>query len=112
MNSSILEVAEGVQYQSSSEELCYRITTTNWVSNPSSPAVSAYDETIGNVDVTTVYPDETEGALPTNNPVASDDVITLSPLKNLVAGHMYRIEVTFTVGDNVYNAHFKVQCPY
>jgi len=112
MSSNILEVSEGIQYQSSDEELCYRLTTTNWVSNPTNPVIKAYDETIGNEDVTDTYPDSSDGLFPTNNPLVDGDQITLSPLKNLIAGHIYRIEVRFAVGDNIYSAHFKVQCPF
>ena len=97
-----LEVAEGLQYQSSDERLPYQITTTNRVSNPTSPSVVAYDEN-GGADVTsTVYP--------TNSPSESGDVITLSLLRDLSVGHTYRIEVKFSVGSNVYECFFRVKC--
>ena len=98
-----LAVAEGTLEQSADEELAYQITTTNWVSNPTSPTVVAYDETLGETVTTTVFP--------TNSPTASGDVITLSLLKSLTKGHTYRIEVKFTVSSNVYECFFRVQCP-
>ena len=97
----ILEVAEGLQYQSTDERLAYSITTTNWVSDPTSPVVVVYDET-DNSDVTsTVYPGST---------TAANDVITLSLLRDLAEDHMYRIEVKFTVGSSIYECFFRVKC--
>ena len=97
-----LEVAEGIQYQSSDERLGYQITTTNWVSSPTSTSVTAYLDST-NVDVTSTV-------FPTNSPTESDDVISLSLLRALTKGNLYRIEVQFTVGSNVYECYFKVMC--
>lgn len=99
---SILDIAEGIEYQSADEQLGYQITTTNWVSNPTSPSATAYDETT-NEDVTTTV-------FPTNSPSANGDVISLSLLKSLKAGHRYRIEVKFTVSSNIYETRFWVEC--
>ena len=100
---SILEIQEGLLYQTSDEQLAYSITTTNWVSTPTSPAVVAYDINTGAVVTTTVFPDGQPSA-------PSGDVITLTLLKSLTKGHTYRIEVKFTVGSNVYECFFKVKC--
>ena len=99
---SILEVVEGMQYQTSDEEMVYTITTTNVASSPSSPAVVAYDEGNETAVTTTVFP--------TNTPSAATDTITLSPLKSLTKGHVYRIEVKFTVGSSIYERYFRVTC--
>ena len=99
----ILEIAEGTQYQTSDERQAYTITTTNWVSSPTSPSVTAYDESANDKDVTsTVYP--------TNSPSVSSDVITLSLLRALTRGHTYRIEVQFTVASSIYECFFRVKC--
>jgi len=100
--SDILEVAEGMQYQSSDEERAYTITTTNWVSSPTSPSVAAYLDK-NNKDVTSTV-------FPVNSPTAANDIITLSVLKSLSKGDVYRIEVQFTVGSNIYECYFKVKC--
>jgi len=101
---SILNVVEGVQYQSADESLAYQITTTNWVSSPTSTSVVAVDETTG-VDVTTTV-------FPTNSPTESGDVISLSLLKALTRDHRYRIEVKFTVSSNIYECRFFVECVF
>lgn len=97
-----LEVAEGIQHQSADEKLAFSVTTTNWASNPTSPSVSAYD-TMDNTDVTSTV-------FPTNSPSVSGDVITLSLLRALTKGRTYRIEVQFTVGSNLYEFYFYVEC--
>jgi len=100
----IHEVVEGRQYQSADEIISYQVTTTNWVSVPTSPAVVVFDETT-EMNVTTTV-------MPTNSPSVNGDIITLSPLKLLSAGHVYRVEVKFTVGGNVYECFFLVQCDW
>ena len=97
-----LEVAEGLQYQSSDERLPYQITTTNRVSSPTSPTVVAYDETDESDVTSTVYP--------SNSPSANGDVITLSLLRDLTKGRIYRIEVKFSVGSTIYECFFRVSC--
>ena len=101
--SNILEVAEGMQYQSADEELVYTVTTTNWVSSPTGPSAKAYDETTGGTEVT--------ATVLSGSASAADDVITLPVLKSLTAGHRYRVEVAWTVSGSVYEAFFRVQCP-
>lgn len=99
-----LSVVEGTKQQSADESLGYQVTTTNWESSPTSPSVVAIDETTGK-DVTSVV-------FPTNSPSATSDVISLSLLKNLVEGHRYRVEVKFTVGSNIWECRFFVECIY
>jgi hypothetical protein len=97
-----LEVTQGLQNQTTDEQIVYSITTTNWGSDPSSVSVKAYNVS-GNADVTAAV-------FPTNSPSVADDVITLSPLKSLVKGNTYRIEIKFTSGDNIFECYFLVQC--
>lgn len=99
---SILEVSEGIQEQSADEIQIYTITTTNVVSSPTSSSAVAIDETTGETVTTTVFP--------TNTPSESGDVITLSPLRALTKGHVYRIEVKWVVGSNTYERFFRVEC--
>ena len=97
-----LQVYEGIQEQSADEELIYTITTTNWVSTPTSPSVKVFLEPS--------LSDVTSTVMPTNSPSVSGDVITLSPLKLLTKGHNYRVEVKFTAGGNVWECYFRVKC--
>lgn len=101
--SDILEVAEGIRFQDSDERRVYTITTTNVISDPTSPSVTVYDEST-NTDVTSTV-------MPTNSPSASGDVITLSLLRGLTAGHSYRVEVEFTVSSQIIERYFRVKCP-
>jgi len=99
---SILEVTEGQQYQSANEEIIYKLTTTNYASGPATVSVKAYDENTGRDMTATVFP--------TNTPSVTGDVITLSPLKALIKGHTYRIEIKFTAAFNVWEPYFLVKC--
>jgi hypothetical protein len=100
--STALEVAEGLQYQTATEVIPYSVTTTAWVSTPTAPVVAAFDEADESNVTTTVFP--------LNNPSVNGDIINLSPLRALVKGHTYRIEVSWTVGSAVYECYFKVVC--
>ncbi len=98
----ILEISEGVQFQSADEELAYRITTTNWASTPSNPSFAAYDLTTGGTVTSTVFPSGTASL--------NGDIITLPSLKSLSKGHTYRIEVKFTAGGSIWETYFRVKC--
>lgn len=102
---SILDVVEGILYQSASEKLAYQITTTNWESSPTSPAVVAIDEFTNKTVTTTVFPDGQPSA-------PSGDVISTTLLQALIEGHRYRIEVQFTVGSNIWECRFFVECVF
>lgn len=106
---SILEVAEGLLYQTSDERLAYSITTTEWVSSPTSSSVTAYDEA-SNTDVTSTGGATGNGVFPSGSPSEDGDVINLPLLRDLTAGHTYRIEVQFTVSSNVWECYFRVKC--
>ena len=106
---AIHEVSQGLQYQGPDERLVYTITTTSWEAAPTSPTVVAYDEN-GHVDVTSTGGATGSGVFPSNSASASGDVITLDLLRDLVAGHTYRIEVKFTVSTNIWECFFRVRC--
>ena len=89
----------GVNEQGVDEQISYSVTSTPWGSSPSSISCKVYDITDG------AYTDVTSTVMPTNSPAAVGDVITLSPLKSLTAGKVYRVEVKFTAGGNVYECY-------
>ena len=95
------EVAEGIKYQGVDESISYRITTTNWGSDPINPSAQVFDEK---------EQDATSRVMPTNSPSVAGDVITVSPLKNLSYGNTYRVEVKFEVGSSVFECFFRVTC--
>ena len=96
------EVVEGRQRQSVDEEICYKITTTNWGSDPTGVSVLAHvGEDINTAITATIFPD--------NTPDVTGDVITLSPLKNLVKNVTYKIDVKFTVAPNTFECFFYVE---
>ena len=99
---SILEVAQGMQHQTTNEEIVYTITTTNWASTPLTPTVAVYNETLNNVDVTS--------SVGTPTATSAADLITLTALKTLTKGHTYRVEVKFVVGSNTWETYFRVYC--
>lgn len=101
MAADIREVAEGLQYQGADEIIIYTVDVTNVGSSPSSVVVKVYDETDSNTDVTTTV-------MPTNSPSVNANIISLSALKLLTAGHAYRVEVKFVVSGNTLEHYFRV----
>jgi hypothetical protein len=92
------EVVEGVQRQGVDEEIRYSV---DWsaVGVPSSPVVVVK---CGSSDVTAAV-------MPVNAPIVVGAVVILSPLLNLVAGALYRVEVKCAVGGNTLESYFFVQ---
>ena len=107
---NILEVAEGIQYQTTDEQLAYQIDVSNWATPASVTQVKAYDE-LDDSDVTTTV-------FPTNDPSVvdadsddTDDSILLSLLKSLTENHNYRIEILWVdTGSNVWETLLPVKC--
>ena len=100
--SDIIEVTEGVRYQTSDETRVYTITTTKLVSSPTSPTAVVYDESVDE--------DVTATVMPSGSHSVSGDVITLKPLTALTQDHSYRVEFKFTVGANIFERYFRVRC--
>ena len=99
-----LEVEQGTRFQISSEEVEYTINTTGWTTSPTVSAVTAYDETDNNTNVTSTV-------FPTNAPADSGATITLSVMKSLTKGHTYRVHVPFTdAGNNKFVCILRVKC--
>lgn len=96
-----LEVAEGRKTQGPDEQIAYTVTTTNVGSSPSSVAVTAWDLTDDNKVVT--------GTVLNGSASVSGDVITTPTVQSLTAGRLYRIEVKFTSGGNVFEHYFEIQ---
>lgn len=95
------EAKEGVQPQGVDERIAYTLTTTPWGSTPTGVAVSVTDDADGSTVTSTV--------MPTNSPSVAGDVITLSLLRSLTAGHVYRVDVQFTCSGNLFEAYFRVR---
>lgn len=91
-------IKESPLRQGADESIVYSLTTTPWGSSPSSVSVKVYD-------ITTTSSDVTSTVMPTNSPGVSGDVITLSALKLLTAGHTYRVEIKFTAGGSVFEPY-------
>ena len=96
---TIREIVESPVEQGIDEEIIYTLTTTPYGSSPTSQSVAVYDITSG------VYTDVTATVMPTNTPTVSNDIITLSPLKDLTAGSQYRVEVKFTSSGNIFEPY-------
>lgn len=101
MPHSVREVKESDLRQGVDEKIPYDITTTPWVSGPSTPTVVVKDVDNDFADVTTTL-------LPTNSPAAAGDVITLDPLQAGTQDTRYRIEVKWVVGVATYETWFEV----
>jgi hypothetical protein len=99
----ILWVRETPALQTPNERIIYTYDTTNWIASPTSSSVKAYDETQGDLDVTTTV-------FPTNSPSEADNVITLSLLRELTINHVYRLEIKFVVDSGTYEFKDRVKC--
>ena len=98
---SIREVAEGRQVQGVDEKITYTITTTNWASSPTSPAMVVKDA--AGTDVSTT--------VASGNITAAADVITLKAISGLVQDESYRVEVQFTAGSGApWECYFWIDC--
>lgn len=96
------EAKEGEQEQGVEESIAYSVTTTPWGSSPSSVVVKAYNITSG------ARTDVTSTVMPAGSASVVGDVITLPNLTALTADYVYRVEVKFTSGSNIYETYFIV----
>jgi len=98
---SVRQVLQRDLVQGEDEEIVYSITTTPWGSSPSNVSVVAYDVTYGQrTEVTSTV---LSGAAS-----VTGDVITLPVLADLTEGNVYRIEVKFTAGGQIFEPYFIV----
>ncbi len=100
-SSNSREVLEGVQYQGEDESIAYTVDVSAIGSSPSAVTVVVKDVTNSTVVTSTV--------MPTNSPSVNGNVISLSALKLLTAGVLYRVEVKYTISGNVLESYFYVQ---
>ena len=94
------EVQEGRLHQGADEIIAYTLDVSAVGSSPSSVSVEVKDVTNGTTATSTV--------MPTNAPTVNGNVITLSPLKLLAAGTLYRVEVKYVVSGNTLESYFYV----
>ena len=97
------EVVEGTRYQGAAEVVTYTITTTNWISDPTSPTITVYqiDPDMTETDVT----DE----VTSGSASVSGDIITLPVIQTLTAGTRYRVEVKFVVSAQTFECYFYIE---
>ena len=95
------EVKERGLRQGIEEEIIYSVTTTPWGSSPTDITVKAYDV---DDDLTDVSSTVLSGSASANG-----DVISLPTLKSLTAGKLYRVEVKFTSGSQIFECFFEVE---
>lgn len=96
------EVEQGSQRQGEDERIAYTITTTNWGSSPLTDISVVAKDTSDDSDVTSTV-------FPVNSPSENgSDVISISLMRAITAGTTYRVEVKFTSGGSIFEAHFFV----
>jgi hypothetical protein len=100
MMNSDREVIEGKQFQGEDEIIAYTVDVAA-IGVPTSPVVVVKDVAAGSVVTSTV--------MSPNVPTVEGSVITLSPLRALTAGRLYRVEVKYVVEANTLESYFYVQ---
>ena len=95
MDATSREIVESPLWQGADEEIAYGLTTTNWGSSPSSPAVVLYSYSGG------TYTDVSSTCL-SGSASVSGDVITTPVVKSLEVDTKYRLEIKFTISSTVY----------
>jgi hypothetical protein len=93
-------VNEGMQTQTASERIQYKVIAT-----PAPATVTAVTVR----DVTTGQ-DVTASAMPAGSAAIVDGAIVLPVLQSLVAGHQYRISMLYSDGVNVLEPIIEVYC--
>ena len=101
--SSIFEIKEGIQRQTTNETIIYTVDTGDVGSSPTVGTVIVYDESDNDADVTST-------AMPSGAHTDAGDIITLKPLTALTLNHFYRIEIQFASGSSTYEGMMKVKC--
>ena len=108
MDVIIREVIESPLEQGKDEIISYQLITTAWGGTPTVPVVAIYNVTGGVYTALTIL--EMGVVMPVNTPSIVGDTIFLSPLKLLTVGKLYRVEVKFTSGGDVWEPYFLVDC--
>ena len=99
---SVLEVAEGLQTQSTAEQIVWAIDTSTR-GTPTSPAVASVNNKAG--------VDKKSDVMPSGSPSVTNNIISLPTLQSLVKGERYEIRTTYTVSGNKQETIINVDCP-
>lgn len=91
------EFKESPLYQGEDEKIAYSLTTTPWVSSPTSPATKIFRVSGGTKTDTTAT--NLNGST-----TAVGDVITTPLVQSLIAGAEYRLEISWSVSTSLYEA--------
>lgn len=95
------EVQQGQQLQGVDEKIAYTITTTPWGSSPTDVTVVVKDTSDNDADVTS--------SVTSGSTTVLGDIITLLFIQSLTARHVYRVEVKFTAGNNIFEPYFSIK---
>jgi hypothetical protein len=97
------KVREGKLVQGQDEKIAYSITTTPWGSSPADVAVSIYRVTAG------AYEDVSDDCLEAGSPQVVGDKITTPRVIGLTPGELYRLEIRFTAGGQVFEPYIEIE---
>ena len=88
--------------QGEDEGIVYQVSTALWTATPSTATAAIYDASNSDEDVTAEL-------LPADDPVSrSGALITLPRLSGVTADHWYRVEISFTEGNQQFECYFVV----
>lgn len=109
MNNSIREIAEGLQEQGVNEVITYTLDATKWggATSPSSPDVKVYSVTEGDAPA---YNDVTSTIIPSGSPSVSGQIITLPQIRAMTEGVLYRVQIKFNKGADVFDPYAEIRC--
>ena len=99
---NVLEVVEGLQFQSVDESIIWAIDTSAR-GTPTTPVVVSVNDSTGTDKKSTV--------MPSGSPSIAADVISLPSLTALVKGQRYEIRTTYVVSGNTQVSLINVSCP-
>ena len=99
----------GTYSQGNDEQIVYSVNVSGWGTNPTDVTFKVYDVSSGRS--TDPLTDVTATTM-TGAATVVLDTITLPALKTLTAGKVYRVEIKFTAGGNIYEPYFKVMAEY
>lgn len=95
------EIVELEQEQGVEEEIIYTLTTTPWGSTPTSTSHKGYKYDAD----TGAWTDVTSTIFPSGSTSVVGDVITLPLCKAMTQDALYRVEVKFTSGGNIFEPY-------
>lgn len=103
------EIKEGLQRQGEDEQIAYRLDTTNYSADTSSPGTpSSVSAKIYSDNLDGTYTDVTSTKM-SGSASVSTVYITLPSVISLTAGTLYRVEVKFTLEGNIREVFAQIQ---